>query len=566
MKPSAPFSVRDSQVRTRSSSSPSKSATSDANCHVLQMLTPHSGSQISASSCSPSLLSEPPDVRRWFSSYVYESPSLGTSEGFLGSVLDESERENNGCVVDDGKIGGGGGGGEATSRGSNCIRGRGRGRDRLGAHEFAGNFGSNELVEESPTEVPDSLESSLQISEPPDVGEWFSSYVYESPELSECSREFVSGESECKKEGPFTGESKKEHGNSGEVTRVKDGDAAGALEVPHANGLVCNGGGSFINHDRDNQTPTKIADSMTPSLPLSEPPDITNWFSSYVYESPELSTFPGSPVEDNGDVKDDLILKNVIGEKEDNQHNLSGKRIAGGTGINERLNSVLGSSSHEDLEHEYQHTLDEIPCPKITDGRMEFKALLNNDWDCKNKRPKQLHSEEAILFHSNINENSSNGKRKACRELIGRFEEGSGLKAQNREVAHTLLDGDLGLSPVNQTSTRRSTHGGHDKENNRRDNDSTSFVSIRRKEATSASDELTRPRRALHQCSHAKGNVLSAAIEDEAKMKPLSEITNFQSSFDVQESAGKWKCPQKRKPILGPPMKQLRLERWINRI
>ncbi|KAK3434644.1 hypothetical protein EUGRSUZ_D02116 [Eucalyptus grandis] len=280
---------------------------------------------------------------------------------------------------------------------------------------------------------------------------------------------------------------------------------------------------------------------MTPSLPLSEPPDITNWFSSYVYESPELSTFPGSPVEDNGDVKDDLILKNVIGEKEDNQHNLSGKRIAGGTGINERLNSVLGSSSHEDLEHEYQHTLDEvgstskgdrhllpqIPCPKITDGRMEFKALLNNDWDCKNKRPKQLHSEEAILFHSNINENSSN---------------------------------------VNQTSTRRSTHGGHDKENNRRDNDSTSFVSIRRKEATSASDELTRPRRALHQCSHAKGNVLSAAIEDEAKMKPLSEITNFQSSFDVQESAGKWKCPQKRKPILGPPMKQLRLERWINRI
>lgn len=197
---------------------------------------------------------------------------------------------------------------------------------------------------------------------------------------------------------------------------------------------------------------------------------------------------------------------------------------------------------------------------------MDCKALLNNDWDCKSKRPKQLHSEEAIHCHSNINENSSNGKRKARRELIGRVEEGSRVKAQSREVAHTLLEGDLGSSPVDQASMRRSTQGSHDKENNQTDIDSTDFVSIRRKETTSASDELTRPRRALHQCLHARGNVSSVAIEDEAKMKPLSEITNFQSNFDVQESAGKWKCPQKRKPILGPPMKQLRLERWVNRI
>ncbi|KAF8032697.1 hypothetical protein BT93_D1580 [Corymbia citriodora subsp. variegata] len=504
-----------------------------------QMLTPHSGSQISASSCSHSLLSEPPDVRRWFASYAYESPSLGTSEGFLGSTLDESEHEDNGCLVDDRKKGGE----EASSR-----------------------FGSNKLEDESPTEVPDSFESSLQISEPPDVREWFSSYVYESPELSEHSREFVSMESECQKEGPVTGESKKEHENLGEVTKVKDGDVASACEVLHTTGLPYNGGGSFMDQDSKNQTLTKIADSMSPPLLLSEPPDITNWFSSYVYKSPELSTFPGSPEEENSDEKDDSILKKVIAEKEDNQHNSSGNRIDGGTGFNERLNSALCSSSHEDLKHEYQHTQDEIPCPEIIDGRMEFKALLNNDRDCKSKRPKELHSEEDIPFHSNINENSSNGKRKAHRELTGRNEEGSGVKAQSREVAHTLLKGDLGLSPVDQASTRRSTHRGHDKENNQRDNGSTSFVSIRRKETTSASDELSRPRGALHQCSHAKGNALSSAIEDEAKMKPLSEITNFQSNSDVQESAGKWKCPQKRKPILGPPMKQLRLERWINRI
>ncbi|XP_030524892.1 uncharacterized protein LOC115737072 [Rhodamnia argentea] len=542
---------------------------------LMKPKTPFSerDSQISASSWSLSLLSEPPDIRKWFSSYVYESPSLGPNEDFLGSTLEESVHENNGFGVDDREKGGEE---EAASQNSNCIRGR----DQVGALEFTSNFGSNKHGEESPTEVPESFESSLQISEPPDLREWFLSYVYESPELSEHSKEFVSIESECKKEWPVSGEGKKEHESLGEVTKVKDSDVAGASEAPHNNGLVNNGAGSFIDQEREDQFLTKIADSLSPPLLLSEPPDITNWFSSYVYESPELSMFPGSPVEESGDGKDDLILEEAIGEKEDNQRNSSGDRIDGGMGINERLNSALCSSSHEDLKQEYQQIQDEvgnkskedkrllpqIPSPEIVDGRMESKALPDNDQDCNSKRPKQLHSEEAICFHSNINWNSSNDKRKARKELIGGLEEVSGVKAQSREVAHTLLEDNLSLSPVDQASVRRSTHGDHDKENNRRNNDSTDFVSVRRKETTSASDELMGPRSALHQCSHAKRNVSSAAIEDEGKMRPLSEITNFRSNFDVQESAGKWKCPQKRKPILGPPMKQLRLERWINRI
>lgn len=101
-------------------------------------------------------------------------------------------------------------------------------------------------------------DSCLIDTEPPDVREWFSSYVYESPELSEHSREFVSKESECKKEGPVTGESKKEHDNSGELTKVNNGDVAGAREVPHTNGLVYNGGGSFADQDCENQTLTKV--------------------------------------------------------------------------------------------------------------------------------------------------------------------------------------------------------------------------------------------------------------------------------------------------------------------
>lgn len=47
--------------------------------------------------------------------------------------------------------------------------------------------------------------------------------------------------------------------------------------------------------------------------------------------------------------------------------------------------------------------------------------------------------------------------------------------------------------------------------------------------------------------------------------KALSETTNFHSPH-TPEVTGKWHCPQKRKPDLGPPLKQLRLEHWIRRV
>ena len=49
------------------------------------------------------------------------------------------------------------------------------------------------------------------------------------------------------------------------------------------------------------------------------------------------------------------------------------------------------------------------------------------------------------------------------------------------------------------------------------------------------------------------------------RRKVLSEKTNLQHS-DGRERAGKWRCPQKDKSDLGPPLKQLRLERWVHRL
>lgn len=50
------------------------------------------------------------------------------------------------------------------------------------------------------------------------------------------------------------------------------------------------------------------------------------------------------------------------------------------------------------------------------------------------------------------------------------------------------------------------------------------------------------------------------------RRKVLSETTNTFQHCNRNEVTGKWKCPQKSKPNLGPPLKQLRLEQWLRRI
>lgn len=57
---------------------------------------------------------------------------------------------------------------------------------------------------------------------------------------------------------------------------------------------------------------------------------------------------------------------------------------------------------------------------------------------------------------------------------------------------------------------------------------------------------------------------LSSMKECDMKRKALEEVTNNRKCIEM-EVTGKWQCPQKGKPNLGPPLKQLRLERWVHR-
>ncbi|PIA30892.1 hypothetical protein AQUCO_05300018v1 [Aquilegia coerulea] len=47
---------------------------------------------------------------------------------------------------------------------------------------------------------------------------------------------------------------------------------------------------------------------------------------------------------------------------------------------------------------------------------------------------------------------------------------------------------------------------------------------------------------------------------------PFYDRTNVSYKVTVPENTGKWQCPQKPKPDVGPPLKQLRLTQWVRRV
>lgn len=120
---------------------------------------------------------------------------------------------------------------------------------------------------------------------------------------------------------------------------------------------------------------------------------------------------------------------------------------------------------------------------------------------------------------------------------------------------------DCGASP------RKETHRRNDKENYQKGIAENGFIATRKygSTRTANADSLKMSPGILLECSRNNRSVSPAGEKDVDRRKALIETTNYQNS-DALEVTGKWRCPQKGKPSLGPPLKQLRLERWIHRV
>lgn len=138
-------------------------------------------------------------------------------------------------------------------------------------------------------------------------------------------------------------------------------------------------------------------------------------------------------------------------------------------------------------------------------------------------------------------------------------------KLRPKHIQETIsMNSNRQKSPVDQESD--------DKENVHGQSTETGFVTMKKARFREARDQcsMTKPNtRVLVECSRSKELKNMAGEEDKEERKKkrrvLGEMSNHQSS-GAEEITGKWRCPQKNKGNIVPPLKQLRLDAWIHKV
>lgn len=124
--------------------------------------------------------------------------------------------------------------------------------------------------------------------------------------------------------------------------------------------------------------------------------------------------------------------------------------------------------------------------------------------------------------------------------------------------------------PIGASPRKQQAHGLIDKENEGEETVENGFVTTRKNRCTVTEheDSWKRPGGTLQESSRNKDslNLPTGERDGFLKRKALTEVTNIQHSNAMEGVTGKWRCPQKSKPNRGPPLKQLRLERWVQRL
>ncbi|KAM5573052.1 hypothetical protein ABKV19_012873 [Rosa sericea] len=524
-------------------------------------------SKISGSFESPSSLSEPTHIKNWFSSYVYESPSLDTTAGFGDSLCKESKFEKDGFLVENSNRENEE---DLTNFSTNSIVSK----EIVGEKEQSGGLANcdsswrdTKQARQPVSEAPGPLEPHSLLSEPIHIRNWFSSYVYESPSLdtTDSFGDSVCKESKCEKNGFMVEkrDNEEDMGDFGRNSRV--GEEVAGEKKQSAGLATCDSSWRDTKHDR--QPVSKVPGPLDSSSHLSEPTDIRNWFSSYVYESPSLDTADGFGdfgFRDRIDEKDEVLvepsnreegegLEGFSKKESDSQEVDVEKVVDPTTGVDENL------SGWNDLCLEYT--------PKTVQNHGIGQAK-HGDTSSFNKGDSQCNRDQET-FHGTIQ--PSNNQRSMCsndgkcpQNLIQ--SRGSTLQESSEATVHAedclQLKSDSELIPVKGASVSKSTHGSKERKDEGKGISEDGFITTRKRKFTVGNDENSSKRPA----ESSKGTVPLAGGNDVIiKRKALADTTNFHHS-PATMITGKWKRPQQRKPNLGPPLKQLGLEQWIQKL
>lgn len=119
------------------------------------------------------------------------------------------------------------------------------------------------------------------------------------------------------------------------------------------------------------------------------------------------------------------------------------------------------------------------------------------------------------------------------------------------------------MSVLSQKLSKRKAAEIIDKENHINDFEENGFISTRKSRNSQVQNRSPLPTPATVQSPLSGITAASNSHKHGLTRKVLTETTNLHPS--ALETTGKWRCPQRTKPNLGPPLKQLRLEQWVRR-
>ncbi|KAL8539872.1 hypothetical protein ACS0TY_001470 [Phlomoides rotata] len=402
------------------------------------------------------------------------------------------------------------------------------------------------------------LDSFSLPSEPPDIRNWYSSYVYESPELNT-----LDGFHDFDGSGETFVEDGKNTKSCGDRPVGKFDDALVDAPKKPSDGMRCN--------ESDEFTPGKsysLVIGSSDSLSFtSEPPDIKEWFSSYIYESPTLDSTLDFAISDYKESEDGKLCNVQMNCRQD-------KKDVALVGAEENIKfysqrrhpnvfikctnlvkdpkldyQSVGKDVHNVVLKPMPSTLSQLTCDKVSDSSLSELRRGSNNQD-KDDDDENLHfnsTDERSPISLKVEKYTGSLDGESLHMPIGRIE------AAKEKVDKEDLNGNLDFTvPRGDSSEWASHRNSCEKENELPEN---GFISIRKKSCeVNAGHVIKRVR--------VDGVELKRNQEKDAKIvrKVLSEISNFSTS----DSKGKWQCPQKNKPELGPPLKQLRLDQWFN--
>ncbi|KAL3817988.1 hypothetical protein ACJIZ3_003893 [Penstemon smallii] len=412
---------------------------------------------------------------------------------------------------------------------------------------------SNLELTPTDSQVLGSLDSVSLPSEPPDIRNWFSSYVYESPELNMLDGlQNLDGSAETLNKA----ENKAKSGKCRNLVKIDDalvsGDKGLLDEI-----VECNESDKF-----EHSKPTVMVSRLSESLSqCSEPPDIKNWFSSYVYESPPLDTTDGFTISDYKEREYDSVYNSQMSCRENEKD----------------LNNFINVGENIDLRSQSRISAAVLKCTNLvkdTDNQSISKDDHNVDLNPGSSLPSQWSSESVSeqMLPGQIMQNQNHCSVEMFK-IINTGCEDYNTKLLNLDNDTANLDGkflnksieekDRSISSLEKKDLDEHVFKGIGKENELLED---GFVSTRKKSKQTNTENRRRPLGGQSESIRSRAKYESN-YEKNAKItrRVLSDATNLHLP-NIPETTGKWRCPQKGKPDLGPPLKQLRLEQWIRRV